>query len=290
MSEIAYQNKDITSKVFAEKFKGKSFKIYGLDIPKIKQVLPTNIPQIKANELRIDNAFLLNDDTVAIIDYESTYKSENKHKYINYINHIADCYSKEWNKSFRIRMIVIYTADVEKNNTEDILDVGCLKLEIESAYLSEINKEEISLRLKSKVNKGIQLSEEELMEFIILPLAYKGNDSKNNAIKEAIDMAKKIQEDDIKIFLLSGIAVFADKVIKAEYAAEIRRLLGMTKVGQLFENEIKLSYEKGREKEVFGSVQDGDYSIERGAEKLNLSIEEFEEKMLKAGYRIPEIA
>lgn len=290
MSEIAYQNKDITSKVFAEKFKGKSFKIYGLDIPKIKQVLPTNIPQIKANELRIDNAFLLNDDTVAIIDYESTYKSENKHKYINYINHIADCYSKEWNKSFRIRMIVIYTADVEKNNTEDILDVGCLKLEIESAYLSEINKEEISLRLKSKVNKGIQLSEEELMEFIILPLAYKGNDSKNNAIKEAIDMAKKIQEDDIKIFLLSGIAVFTDKVIKAEYAEEIRRLLGMTKVGQLFENEIKLSYEKGREKEVFGSVQDGDYSVERGAEKLNLSIEEFEEKMLKAGYRIPEIA
>jgi len=55
-------------------------------------------------------------------------------------------------------------------------------------------------------------------------------------------------------------------------------------------NEKKISYEEGREKEVFGSVQDGDYSAERGAQKLNLSIEEFEEKMLKAGYRIPEIA
>ena len=34
--------------------------------------------QIKANELRIDNVFLLEDDTIAIIDYESAYKKENK--------------------------------------------------------------------------------------------------------------------------------------------------------------------------------------------------------------------
>lgn len=35
MNSIAYQNKDITSKVFAERFKGKSLKVYGLDIPKV---------------------------------------------------------------------------------------------------------------------------------------------------------------------------------------------------------------------------------------------------------------
>jgi hypothetical protein len=34
---------------------GKSFSVYGLDIPKIIQVLPTNLPEIEANELRIDN-------------------------------------------------------------------------------------------------------------------------------------------------------------------------------------------------------------------------------------------
>ena len=31
--EIAYQNKDITSKVLAENFKGKTFRVYGLDLP-----------------------------------------------------------------------------------------------------------------------------------------------------------------------------------------------------------------------------------------------------------------
>ncbi len=31
--EIAYQNKDITSKVLAENFKGKTFRVYGLELP-----------------------------------------------------------------------------------------------------------------------------------------------------------------------------------------------------------------------------------------------------------------
>ncbi len=33
--EIAYQNKDITSKVLSENFKGKTFRVYGLELPEI---------------------------------------------------------------------------------------------------------------------------------------------------------------------------------------------------------------------------------------------------------------
>ena len=55
--EIAYQNKDITGKILAEYFKGKSF---------------------RANELRLDNLFELADGTVALVDYESDYKEEEK--------------------------------------------------------------------------------------------------------------------------------------------------------------------------------------------------------------------
>ena len=41
-TKIAYQNKDITSKFLAENFKGKTFRVYGLELPEIKNVLPTN--------------------------------------------------------------------------------------------------------------------------------------------------------------------------------------------------------------------------------------------------------
>ncbi len=43
---------------------------------------------------------------------------------------------------------------------------------------------------------------------------------------------------------------------------------------------------KGRKIEVFVSVQEGDYGVARGAQKLNLSVEEFEKEMFAVGYQI----
>ena len=39
---------------------------------------------------------------------------------------------------------------------------------------------------------------------------------------------------------------------------------------------------------IFSSVQEGDYGVSRGAEKMGISIEEFVQKMTEAGYKIPE--
>ena len=46
-------------------------------------------------------------------------------------------------------------------------------------------------------------------------------------------------------------------------------------------------FEEGRYSEIFSSVQEGDYGVKRGAEKLNMSVSEFEKKMQEAGYHIP---
>ena len=69
----------------AEEFKGKTFAVYGIDVPKIKRVGPTNLPAIEVNELRLDNLFELEDGSYAIVDYESRYAEENKNKYLGYI-------------------------------------------------------------------------------------------------------------------------------------------------------------------------------------------------------------
>lgn len=50
---IAYQNKDIVSKIFAESLIEKSLNVYGLNVPKVVGVLPTNLPTVEANELRM---------------------------------------------------------------------------------------------------------------------------------------------------------------------------------------------------------------------------------------------
>lgn len=53
------------------------------------------------------------------------------------------------------------------------------------------------------------------------------------------------------------------------------------------EQALEQGLEQGRELEVFASVQEGDYGVARGAQKLKLSVEEFKKKMIAAGYRIP---
>ena len=47
--------------------------------------------------------------------------------------------------------------------------------------------------------------------------------------------------------------------------------------------------EEGRENEIFLSVQDGDYGISRGAEKLGITESEFIKKMEAAGYKAPSL-
>ena len=41
---------------------------------------------------------------------------------------------------------------------------------------------------------------------------------------------------------------------------------------------------QGREYEVFHSVQEGDYDAKRGAQKLNMTLEEYLKKMKQAGF------
>ena len=242
--KIAYQNKDIASKVLAENFKGKTFRVYGLDLPDIRHVLPTNIPVIKANELRLDNLFALADNSVALVDYESEYRKEDKIKYLNYLTGIANRYLKEKKVCPKLRMIVIYTGDIKRKNIDDEFDLGAVKVSIETAFLSELDSESIYRELQSKVSQGQMLSDEELMKFIILPLSYKKKSEKEIQLERIIDLAIHIQDKEQQLFTLSGILVFADKIINMEMAGRIRRAIEMTKVAQIFEEEKRQAIEK----------------------------------------------
>lgn len=66
------------SKCLTELFPKATFDVYGVHTPRIKELLPTNLPRIKVDELRLDNFFLLEDDSYAIVDYESVYREKDK--------------------------------------------------------------------------------------------------------------------------------------------------------------------------------------------------------------------
>lgn len=241
MTDIAYQNKDITSKIMGENLKDKSFAVYGIDVPKVRQVLPTNLPAIEANELRLDNLFLLEDGSLALVDYESDYDSGDKVKYLDYISRTVKRYMKKWRirneSALKIRMIVIYTADIEPRQTQPVLDVGCLRLQVEEAFLCEMDWEETERELAKKIKEHEPLTAEDQMRFIVLPLTHKGKQEKQECIRRCFSLARKVADVKVQTFILSGMLVFSDKVITKEDSKQIKEWIMLTKVGQLFEEE-----------------------------------------------------
>lgn len=252
---ITYQNKDVVSKIFGENLREKSLAVYGVNIPKITEVLPTNLPVIEANEMRLDNLFRLEDGSIALVDYESVYKRKDKIKYLGYIVRTLKRDELLGDSERMIRMIVIYTGDVKKGTTEAKLDTGCLQFTVEEIFLSELNGAEIESMLTEQIKSEGVLNEEEQMQFVILPLIYAGRKEKQECIRRCFELTKEIKSPEMQIFLLSGLLVFTDKVIMQEDSERIRRWIKMTKVGRLFEEEKlealrKLEEEKDQEIEI----------------------------------------
>ena len=285
---ITAQNKDVVSKWFGETMRNRSLSVYGVDVPKIVDVRPTNLPAIETNEKRMDNLFLLEDGSYAILDYESDYRITNKIKYGGYALRLLRRLQKEGINILdaKIRIIIIYTADVSQMQTQDALDAGDVVISTTEAFLLEIASEEVKARIWKKIQERQMLDERDLMELIVLPLTYKGKQNQRTAAQEAVLLAKEIEDETMQEMALAGILSFSDKIIDKKLANEIRRCLSMTKVGAIIAKEMEESEEKGRQEGRAEGRQEGQLASLRTVlllkGKISEKLEEEIQKQTKA--------
>ena len=135
----------------------------------------------------------------------------------------------------RIKMIVIYTADVEW--AENVYDLGGLRLVVEPAYLVKFDTDEVYHRLNEKICRQERLSEEELMELMILPLTVKGNQEKQKLIVDAVNMARKLEDGSQTVRAMAGLLTFTDKIIDKKFKERIKEEMRMTQIAQMFIEE-----------------------------------------------------
>lgn len=281
MGDIAYQNKDITAKAMADTLKGRSLAAFGLPHLKVVDILPTNLPAVESNELRLDNLFVLDDGSVAIIDYESDYKKENFIKYVNYIARVMKRYAgkKQLDLLVRIKMIVIYTADVDK--AETVYDLEGIRLLIEPAFLVKFDTHAIFKRLGDKIYRKEMLSEEEVMELMILPLTVKGHMEKNTIITAAVNLAKQLEPPKQALQALAGILTFSDKIIDKTYKKRIMEEMRMTQIAQMFMEE----GEKNAEEKIVRTMLSKNKSAEEIHRDTDLPME-FIKDVINSSHRI----
>jgi len=249
--DVAYQNKDISSKYFVEEFKDTFFKVFGLDLPDIVREEPTELPTIEVNDRAMDKLYYLADGSYAIIDFESVYSEENKVKYLGYV---ARLLKRVYNQSKiipKLRVVIIYTADVEEGSTISELDMGDEKLVLTEAFLSNLDAESIIENCRQKIINEEKLSDSDKLSIMLCPMAVIGKKGKIEAIHRVIGMIADLDDDKVKMQILSGMLAFGDKVIAKEDVEKIRREIKMTKWEQLLYDETMEAVNKATNEQAY---------------------------------------
>ena len=180
-------------------------------------------------------------------------------KFVVFYNGLTKCPEKE----------VMKLSDLYEHKCEEYdLDLSCVVYNINPGYNEELKK-------KSKVISGYTTFVEKVRRYSVEAA------SLEDAINRAMDEC--IEED-----------------VLAEFFSRRREeVLRMEVLDFTFERRLELTArdsreegrEEGREEErkrvFFTLVSEGDISVARGAEKLQLPVEEFVKKMTEAGYQVP---
>ncbi|MFL0163992.1 hypothetical protein [Candidatus Clostridium helianthi] len=253
-NDIANQLEDAVMKEAFDFFKEGALSFFGIN----KKIIGT--PKIEQKKVSVkttipDYVFLLNDDTLIHFEFQTTSKKEDIYRFHYYDAKLSYDYLKP------VNTIVVYTAKIKNSNTE--IDLGSSKYKVSAYYLSKINGDERLEVIEEKINNGIKLTKEDLINIVFCPLMdtkYKGSEP----YIRAINIAESIKDEDDKREVLTLFYALTLKYVQEKYKNKVLEVFGMTKVGKDLINigETKGKIETKRES-----------TLELLQEKFNLSLD-----------------
>ncbi len=132
-TEITRQSNDILMKYMAESFKDKTLAFFGLKTARITGLSPTGLPAIEARETRTDVVFLLEDDTLLHLEFQTTISKEDLKRFLLYDARIT---SRE-EKGRIINTAVIYAGNIQQ--APETLDCGSILYRVTNVYMKDYN-------------------------------------------------------------------------------------------------------------------------------------------------------
>lgn len=131
-------------------------------------------------------------------------------QYPKYIAKIMEKYDKE-DGNFDLHLIIIYTGDVEK--ADSVFDCGCFILRPKQVFLSRMDGRAMFDAIQQKIHSGAVLTNDDLMELVILPLTFPGSEGKQAMFDKVMKLAEQISDEEQRTFILSGVTAASSKFI-----------------------------------------------------------------------------
>ena len=259
-TEISGHNNDIIMKATAEMFKDKTLEVFGLKTAKIIDIMPTVLPIVEAREKRVDFVFLLEDETLLHLEFQTTISDDLLRRIAFYGARIVDRHNRVVNTA------IIYSGRIE--SAPDLLQKGSLTYQVTNVYLKGMDGDEEYRRIKAKLDKGETLEESDLIKLIFLPLMKSKQIEAEMALKAA-ELAKAAN-NKFTSFVIGAIVAITDNFLPEEYKKRLLEVLRMTQIEQWLREEGKL------EGKIEGKLE-GQLEAARNALKKGLSLDDVAE-------------
>ena len=213
-------------------------------IKKIVAPARTEYTEISVIKKFDDWVFLAEDNTYIHFEFQSSNKPKDLARFM-----ISDAILFV-NERRPIKTIVVYSSDIKNAITE--LNAGSIKYNVEAFYMITLDGDKTYDDIKAKVSTGQQLTKQDLMSIVFMPLM-KNSVDKATRMEQSIHLSKEIDDEDKQLQILAMLHILADKFIKDQsQLSKIREMLNMTRLAEMMvEDAIK------------------DYSIEIAQKALN---------------------
>lgn len=161
-----------------------------------------------------------------------------------------------------LKMLNIHYQFVDSRPTELIeidienlyMDCGINTYRVHPIYLTGLQADKILKNVKSKIESGFTLNEEDFANLTLTPLMA-STMSRKNIIKEAIQIVRQEKQPTAEK-TMAMLYTLADKFLNTDELEEIKEVLTVTRLGQMiYDDGIKKGIEQGIEKGIEQGIE-----------------------------------
>lgn len=240
---------DITQRLLAEQMAGQSpLAIFSFPTAKVKDVLSTDLPDISTADDKADILYLLEDDSLLHVEYQTTTNQKDLERFAKYVLSIYTKYKHEFRTDVLIESVVIYAPHIQRNAVKHELNIGSMHYAFTPIFLSEIEQNNSYNQIIDKIHNepSVNLTSEEIMTIAYHSLF---NDSTEKIEVDALQAVKDISSlEDVatRSMLSDTIFTLTKKYLSKEYQFKIlEELIKMDYIQAEISKMVQASHEEG---------------------------------------------
>jgi len=222
-------------------FKDEVLEFYDLKLARVVDVVQTKVPIIEVKDRDMDINFILADNTIAHLEFESS--EPTLEDQIRYGHYDLELYKQRRQK---IHRIVIYSAGIKQ--VPKLLDIGSIRQSQIVIYLEkDFDGDQVFLEIKDRILRGEPLKNLDKMKIILLPMMSSKTSSRSQRALEITKVLENYSKKDIGYYLIGAMVGTNYSLLQEPEKSKILEVLRMAQPFQeLYQEFEDKGMKKGR--------------------------------------------